>query len=109
MPGVVACAHACAPPATVSGVNTATNPVARISRVERWNPLATGTSSSYPVRAVLTEYYDLFQDPDGTTMMIVTIAVDDPQFLDRQYIVIAHFKKELDGSKWDPSPCSARW
>jgi hypothetical protein len=63
----------------------------------------------YGERAVLTEYYDLFQDPDGTTMMIVTIAVDDPQFLDRQYIVIAHFKKELDGSKWDPSPCSARW
>jgi hypothetical protein len=63
----------------------------------------------YGERAVLTEYYDLFQDPDGTTMMIVTIAVDDPQFLDRKYIVVAHFKKELDGSKWDPSPCSARW
>ena len=63
----------------------------------------------YSENAVLTEYYDLFQYPDGTTMMIVTIAVDDPQFLNRQYIVIAHFKKESDASKWDPSPCSARW
>ena len=30
----------------------------------------------YSENAVLTEYYDLFQERDGTTMMIVTIAVD---------------------------------
>jgi len=58
---------------------------------------------------VLTEYYDVFREQDGTNMMIVTIAVDDPEFLNRQYIVIAHFKKESSGSRWDPSPCSARW
>jgi hypothetical protein len=63
----------------------------------------------YGERAVLTEYYDVFQEPDGTTMMIVTIAVDDSEFLEEQYIVIAHFKKEPDGSRWSPSPCSARW
>jgi hypothetical protein len=63
----------------------------------------------YSERAVLTEYFDLYREPDGTTMMIVTIAVDDPAFLNRQYIVVAHFKKESDASRWDPSPCSARW
>ena len=63
----------------------------------------------YGERAVLTEYYDVFQEPDGTTMMVVTIVVDDPEFLEEQYIVIAHFKKEPDGSRWNPSPCSARW
>jgi len=63
----------------------------------------------YGDRAVLTEYLDFFQEPDGTPMMIATIAVDDPEFLDDQYIVIAHFRKEPDGSKWAPSPCSARW
>ena len=63
----------------------------------------------YGERATLTEYFDVFREPDGTTMMVVTIAVDDPEFLNQPYIVIAHFKKELDGSKWEPSPCSARW
>ncbi|MBI4263453.1 MAG: hypothetical protein HY657_03675 [Acidobacteria bacterium] len=63
----------------------------------------------YSERAVLTEYFDLFRERDGTTMMIVTIAVEDPVFLNRKYIVVAHFKKESDASRWDPSPCSARW
>jgi hypothetical protein len=63
----------------------------------------------YSENAVLTEYYDYFQDLDGTTIMNVTIAVDDPQFLNQRYIVIANFQKEPNASKWDPSPCSARW
>jgi hypothetical protein len=63
----------------------------------------------YSDRAVLSEYFDLAKEPDGRTMMIVTIAVDDPVYLDREYIVVAHFKKEADASGWDPSPCSARW
>jgi hypothetical protein len=63
----------------------------------------------YSERAVLTEYFDVFKEPDGTTMMIVTIAVDDPAYLNRQYIVVSHFKKQADASGWDPTPCSARW
>ena len=42
-------------------------------------------------------------------MMFVTAVVQDPVYLEQRYIVISHFKKEPDGSKWDPSPCSARW
>jgi len=63
----------------------------------------------YGESAVLTEYYDLFQERDGTTMMFVTAVVQDPVFLGQRYIVISHFRKESDGSKWDPTPCSARW
>lgn len=63
----------------------------------------------YSENAVLTEYYDYFQDPDGTTILNVTIAVDDPKYLNQRYIVIANFQKEPNASKWDPSPCSARW
>jgi hypothetical protein len=63
----------------------------------------------YSERAVLTEYFDVFKEQDGTTMMIVTAAVDDPVFLNRQYIVVSHFKKQSDAAGWDPSPCSARW
>ena len=57
----------------------------------------------------LDRYYDLFQERDGTTMIFVTAVVQDPVYLDSRYIVISHFKKEPDGSKWDPTPCSARW
>jgi hypothetical protein len=63
----------------------------------------------YSERAVLTEYFDVFTERDGTTMMIVTIAVDDPVYLTRPYIVVAHFKKQADASGWEPTPCSARW
>lgn len=63
----------------------------------------------YSENAVLTEYYDYFQDPDGTTILNVTIAMDDPQFLNQRYVVVANFQKESNASKWDPSPCSARW
>jgi hypothetical protein len=63
----------------------------------------------YGESAVLTEYYDLYQERDGTTMMIVTAVVQDPVYLETRYITISHFKKEPDGSKWDPTPCSARW
>ena len=63
----------------------------------------------YSESAVLTEYYDLIQEPDGRTMMIITIAVEDPEFLERKYIVVAHFKKQSDAAGWDPAPCSARW
>jgi len=63
----------------------------------------------YGESAVLTEYFDLFQERDGTTMMFVTAVVQDPVYLEQRYIVISHFRKEPDGSKWDPTPCSARW
>ena len=63
----------------------------------------------YGESAVLTEYFDLFQERDGTTMLFVTAVVQDPVYLEQRYIVISHFRKEADGSKWDPTPCSARW
>jgi hypothetical protein len=63
----------------------------------------------YGESAVLTEYVDYYREQDGTTMMMVTAVVQDPVYLEQRHIVIAHFTKELDGSKWDPTPCSARW
>ena len=54
-------------------------------------------------------WYDVFQEPEGETWMIVTSAVDDPVYLETPMIVTAQFKKEANGSGWDPTPCSARW
>jgi hypothetical protein len=60
-------------------------------------------------QATLTEYFDVFQEPGGEALMIVTVVVDDPVYLYNQLVVGSQFTKEADGSKWDPTPCSARW
>jgi hypothetical protein len=63
----------------------------------------------YSENATLTEYYDVFPEPNGAALMIVTAVVEDPMYLEVPYIVSSQFKKENDGSKWDPTPCSLRW
>ncbi len=62
----------------------------------------------YSAQATLTEYFDVFPEPDGD-MMIVTTIVEDPVYLYNPLIVASHFKKEPNGAKWDPTPCSAKW
>ena len=39
--------------------------------------------------------------------MVMTI-VTDPEYLAIPFVVTSDFKKEADGSKWDPTPCTAR-
>jgi hypothetical protein len=58
--------------------------------------------------ASVTEYYDLFGEPGGGDWFVVTTIVRDPQYLGEPWITTSHFKKEADGSKWAPAPCSAR-
>jgi len=62
----------------------------------------------YSANATVTEYFDLSPSPGGQ-MIVVTTVVDDPRYLVQPYIVSSHFKKEADGSKWDPTPCSTKW
>jgi len=63
----------------------------------------------YSERTTLTEFYDLAPHADGGQLLVLTSIVDDPQYLQRPFIVSSHFKKESDGSKWSPTPCTARW
>ena len=35
--------------------------------------------------------------------------VDDPQYLRTPRLVAPIFKKEPNGAKWDPTPCSSQW
>jgi hypothetical protein len=35
--------------------------------------------------------------------------VNDPVYLQSPWITAIHFKKEPNGSKWDPSPCDAKF
>ena len=63
----------------------------------------------YSENATVTEYFDVAPQPDGGQLLVVTTVVDDPRYLQQPFIVSSHFKKEADGSKWDPTPCSATW
>jgi hypothetical protein len=63
----------------------------------------------YSADTVLTEYWDLYTRANGERWFVVTTVVNDPKFLQRDWITSLNFKKELDGLKWDPTPCSARW
>ena len=62
----------------------------------------------YSENAAVTEYFDIAPHPDGGQVLLVTTIVDDPQYLEQPFIVSSQFKKEADGSKWDPTPCIAR-
>jgi hypothetical protein len=59
--------------------------------------------------AVLTEYFDVAKEPNGDQWLIDTIILDDPLNLQVPWTTPIQYKKEPDGSKWDPTPCSATW
>jgi hypothetical protein len=63
----------------------------------------------YSENSKLTEHFDLTTLPDGGKLLLVTSIVEDPVYLTGPYVVSPHFKKETDGSKWDPTPCSSTW
>jgi hypothetical protein len=56
----------------------------------------------------LTEYFDTFKEPNGTEWFVVTTIVRDPEFLAGPWVTTSNFKREPDGSKFTPTPCSAR-
>ena len=62
----------------------------------------------YSGNATLTEFYDRTKEENGDFWLVVTTIVDDPQYLQQPFITSTHFKLESDGSKWSPSPCTAR-
>jgi hypothetical protein len=63
----------------------------------------------YSGNAVLTEEWDLFTWRTGEQWLTITTQTEDPQYLREPRLIALQFKKEANGAKWDPSPCSARW
>ncbi len=61
---------------------------------------------SYSEDTVLTEYFDRHTQL-GAEWITHTRVVDDPKYLTEPWVVTSHFKREADGSKWDPRPCEA--
>jgi hypothetical protein len=62
----------------------------------------------YSENAAVTEYFDIAPFPGGSQVLLATTIVDDPRYLQQPFMVSSQFKKEADGSKWDPTPCTAR-
>ncbi|HUI81308.1 MAG TPA: hypothetical protein VLY24_25455 [Bryobacteraceae bacterium] len=62
----------------------------------------------YSGNAVLTEYFTRTHEPNGDSWLILTSIVDDSQYLTSELLTSTHYKREADGSKWDPSPCVAK-
>ena len=63
----------------------------------------------YSENAVLTEHWDVYKRPNGEEWLTITTQVDDPQYLRTPRLVAPVFKKEPNGAKWDPTPCSSQW
>jgi hypothetical protein len=59
----------------------------------------------YSENAVVTEYFNRLDQPDGSAFMVVTVTIDDPVYLNARWTVSNNFKLEADGSKWKPTPC----
>jgi hypothetical protein len=63
----------------------------------------------YSERAVFTEYWDVHMLPNGDKLLVDTNVVEDPAYLQLPFQTAIHYKLERDVSKWDPTPCDARF
>jgi len=63
----------------------------------------------YSERTTIREHFDLAPLPDGGQLLLVNTVVEDPVYLNAPYVTSPHFKKEPNGSKWEPTPCSSTW
>ena len=59
----------------------------------------------YSANATVTEYYLFHADPGAGERLTITTIVDDPTYLMQPFITSSDFKKEPDGSKWNPVAC----
>ncbi len=59
----------------------------------------------YSADTVVTEYYNLLTEPDGTEWFVVTTRIHDPENLVVDYIHSTNFRREPDDSGWNPQPC----
>lgn len=62
----------------------------------------------YSANAVITEYFDRFDIPNGDSLLLVTTEVVDPMYLAAPFWTSTHFKRQNDSAGWNPSPCSTK-
>jgi hypothetical protein len=62
----------------------------------------------YSAETTVQEFFDRFTEPDGTEWFTVTTIVTDPVYLGVPFVTTTDFRKERDGARWEPRPCSVR-
>jgi hypothetical protein len=62
----------------------------------------------YSANAVLTEYFDKVNEPNGDSYLLITSTVEDPTYLAQPFQSASHYRKLPDDRGWKVSPCSAR-
>jgi len=62
----------------------------------------------YSAEATVTEHFTSFTDARGAQYFNIQVIVEDPQYLADVYVRSMQFRKEPDGSKWNPQPCTSR-
>lgn len=58
----------------------------------------------YSASATVSEHFNVFE-AGGTTWLVVTTIVEDPENLAQPFVTSSNFRKEADRSRWSPSPC----
>jgi hypothetical protein len=61
----------------------------------------------YGAQARLAEYWEVSQE-GGDTWLTVTTVLDDPEYLRGSYVINSIYRKERDGSRWNPSDCTLK-
>ncbi len=63
----------------------------------------------FSAATTMTEYWDLARGTGGVQRILLLIEVADPEYLRVPWATAVHFRKEANGAKWDPTPCSTTW
>jgi hypothetical protein len=61
----------------------------------------------YSENTVLTEYFDFSPGPRTRPGSRSPTIVNDPKYLTQEFITSTDFRKEPNGAKWRPTPCTA--
>jgi hypothetical protein len=59
----------------------------------------------YSENAVLTEYYDLLTQHDGSEWLVVVSILDDPTYFTQSIITSTNFRREEGRAGWNPTNC----
>jgi hypothetical protein len=62
----------------------------------------------YSEKTTVSEFYDRTSEANGDTWLIITTIVNDPVYLNQEFITSTHFRKLPDAGGWNPQPCTAR-
>jgi len=62
----------------------------------------------YSDQARLTEHWATIHEPGDVVYLIVTTILEDPVYLAAPYVRSYQFRRQADGSGWNPTPCASR-